>query len=98
MNRFRPNITVSNCTPYEEDSWKRIKIGSVIFRLVKPCSRCILINVDQATGESSLEPLQTLTKYRKQEKGVMFGQNLVPETYGPISLNDSVKVLGRIDI
>jgi hypothetical protein len=49
-----------------EDGWKRIRIGDVEFRVVKPCSRCILTTIDPQTGERSAdrEPLATLQKYR----------------------------------
>jgi uncharacterized protein len=93
MDRFRPNIVVTGDIPYEEDTWKKIRIGGVIFNVIKPCSRCVLTCVDQKTGEKGLEPLQTLAKYRKQEGGIMFGVNLIPESFGSLSLNNSVEIL-----
>jgi len=93
MNRFRPNIVVSGCEPYEEDTWKKIRIGNVILSIVKPCSRCVATTVDQASGERSDEPLATLAKYRKQEKGIMFGQNCIQQNAGSIALGDEVEIL-----
>ena len=29
--RFRPNIVVSGSTPYNEDNWKRLRIGEAYF-------------------------------------------------------------------
>lgn len=37
--RFRPNFVVEGGLPYEEDNWKWVKIGDVIFKNAKPCAR-----------------------------------------------------------
>ena len=93
MNRFRPNLVVSGCGPFEEDTWKRIRIGNIIFKAAKPCSRCTVITVDQNTGEKGEEPLKTLATYRKMEKGILFGQNLVHENQGVLSVGEIVEIL-----
>jgi len=95
MNRFRPSIVVSGCEAFEEDRWKRIRIGSAVFSCVKGCSRCVLTTVDQAAGSADEkgEPLVTLSRYRKTDEGIMFGQNAIPEGVGSVSLNDEVIVL-----
>lgn len=79
MNRFRPNIVVSGCEAFAEDSWKQIRIGTTIFHLVKPCARCIMTTIDQTTGVKALEPIPTLKTFRKNADGtkVLFGQNLI---------------------
>jgi hypothetical protein len=51
MSRFRPNLVVSGCLPYEEDTWKRLRIGGIPFRGAGPCSRCAITTTDQETGE-----------------------------------------------
>jgi uncharacterized protein YcbX len=77
MIRFRPNLQVSGCTPYAEDSWNRIKIGNAVFDVVKPCSRCIIPTINLETGEKGKEPLRTLREYRSRDNKIYFGQNLV---------------------
>ncbi len=42
MLRFRPNLVVSGAEPFAEDGWKRIRIGGLVFRVLKPSVRCIL--------------------------------------------------------
>jgi len=66
MRRFRPNIVISGCSPFEEDTWKKIKIGELIFENIKPCSRCRITTVDPTTGiyDSKSEPLNTILKIR----------------------------------
>ena len=98
MAQFRPNLVVSDCEPFEEDSWQHIRIGEVEFELTKPCSRCIFTTVDPLTAEkhSRQEPLQTLKQFRQVEGGdVMFGQNLIQLNQGQVKVGDSVTVLAR---
>jgi len=95
MDRFRPNIVVSNTAAFEEDSWKCFKIGSVNFRNVKPCARCVMTTVDPVSGAKGKEPLQTLAKYRRHGGEVFFGQNAVHQGAGTLSLGDKVEVFER---
>jgi uncharacterized protein YcbX len=91
MKRFRPNIVVSGCKPFAEDSWHQFTLGKIAMRGVKPCSRCILITVDPDTGErNNPEPLQTLMKYRKQGNNVYFGQNVIHDHTGTIQVGDKI--------
>ncbi|MFB8790720.1 MAG: MOSC domain-containing protein [Potamolinea sp.] len=92
MNRFRPNLVVSGCEAFAEDSWGSIRIGSIPFRVVKPCERCVVTTVDQATGIRGKEPLSTLTKYRNREGKILFGQNLIQEQLGMLRVGDLVEV------
>jgi uncharacterized protein len=95
MLHFRPNLVVSGCAPHAEDAWRRIRIGSVDFDLVKPCTRCIFTTVDPQRGERSAdgEPLKTLTGYRRTPAGVTFGQNLIARGSGTLRVGDAVEVL-----
>lgn len=64
VRHFRPNIVIEgeDATAFTEDNWDWIKIGDVIFRNVKPCTRCIFItiNPDTAIRNPKREPLKTL--------------------------------------
>lgn len=93
--RFRPNLLIAGATPYAEDAWRRIRIGDMTFRVVKPCSRCIIPTIDPFSGEqdAAREPLATLMKYRKGHGGVFFGQNLIAEGTGELRVGMSVEVL-----
>ena len=76
MDRFRANIVIDGGAPWEEDTWKSLRIGDATIRLPKPCERCTVITVDPTTGESGKEPLKTLATYRRVTgAGVIFGQN-----------------------
>jgi uncharacterized protein YcbX len=92
MNRFRPNLIVAGGEPYAEDEWQAIEIGPIPMRVVKPCGRCVVTTTDQATGDRGKEPLRTLATYRNRGGEVMFGQNVVHEHQGRLSLGDPVRV------
>lgn len=93
MNRFRPNLVIKGCKSFEEDSWKRIKIGDIEFALVKPCARCEVTTIDKETLERSKEPLKTLGKYRKHKLGAIFGINVIPLNSGRLKVGGSVEIL-----
>jgi uncharacterized protein YcbX len=97
MNRFRPNIVVSGCSPYEEDTWGDMLIGSLRFLGAKPCDRCATTTVDQATGVKGVEPLRTLATYRNRNGEVMFGQNLIHKSRGTLRVGDLLKPLPAKD-
>ncbi|QYO62264.1 MOSC domain-containing protein [Leptolyngbya sp. 7M] len=109
MNRFRPNIVVQGSDPFEEDGWARIKVREAIFRVVKPCARCVVTTVDQKRGEfDGKEPLKTLAGFRMakdvfpdkfEELGqtanaVLFGENLIPDNPGAsVRIGDEIEIL-----
>jgi len=92
MNRFRPNVVVSGYEPWAEDRWRRIRIGAVSFRVVKPCARCVVTTIDQATGERGRQPLRILARHRRVGKNLLFGQNLIPDSPGLIRVGDPTEV------
>jgi uncharacterized protein YcbX len=92
MNRFRPNLVVAGGTPYGEDEWKRLVIAGIVFRVVKPCDRCVVTTTDQSTAERGREPLKTLAAYRRRGGKVMFGQNVLHENTGWLQRGDAVVI------
>lgn len=90
MNRFRPNFVFSGGEPFDEDRWKNFSIGKNRFAVVKPCARCVLTTVNQDTGEKGIEPLLTLSKYRKKENKVLFGQNLIALNHVEVYEGDEI--------
>jgi uncharacterized protein len=95
MNRFRPNVVFTGGDPFDEDTWKRFAMGLLNFAGVKPCKRCILPTVDQETGVKGVEPLATLSKFRRKDNstGVYFGQNVTPLSLGEISVGDEIIII-----
>jgi uncharacterized protein YcbX len=91
MNRFRPNLVVSGCEAFAEDGWKKIRIGEITFRIVKPCSRCVIPNIDIETAERGNEPARMLASYRKRDNKIFFGQNVIAENEGELTIGMPVE-------
>ena len=84
MARFRPNLVLSGLDAHGEDHLDEIRIdtpeGPVRLKLVKPCARCPIPNVDPLTGEPGVEPGDTLSTYRADPRvdgAITFGMNAV---------------------
>ncbi|KAM4860786.1 mitochondrial amidoxime-reducing component 1 [Thomomys bottae] len=102
-SNFRPNIVITGCDVFAEDSWNEVLIGDVELKRVMACTRCILTTVDPDTGVmTSKEPLETLRSYRQCDpsqvklygKLPLFGQYYVLEKPGTIKVGDPVFLLG----
>jgi uncharacterized protein YcbX len=79
MDRFRPSVVVDGWPAYEEDHLDTADVGPVALRMVKPCIRCHVTTIDQATARTGIEPLPTLATYRYHAplEGVRFGMNAI---------------------
>jgi len=93
-DRFRANILFAGSAPYEEETWKRVRIGDVVFSQPKRCARCTIVTIDQASGApSGPEPLKTLAGYRREGKDVFFGTLWIPENTGVVRRGDVLEIL-----
>lgn len=99
MEIFRPNIVVTGCEAFEEDTWDELLIGNVEMKKVLACPRCIMSTVDPDTGIiDRKEPLETLKSYRlcdPSEKHLyksspLFGNYFLVEKVGSLRVGDPV--------
>jgi uncharacterized protein len=93
INRFRPNIVFTGGRPFEEDTMEYFIVKGIHCYAVKPCARCVITTTNQETGETGKEPLKTLASYRRVRNEVYFGQNVLTEGNGFISIDDSIEVI-----
>jgi len=93
INRFRPNFVFTGGDANDEDNWETMKIGEIIFDVVKPCARCVITTVDQNSSIKHKEPLLTLSTYRRQGNKILFGQNLIARNFGFVNLGDELEIL-----
>lgn len=80
MNRFRPNMVVAGIDAFEEDFVAEFSYEDIQLRPVKPCARCPIPSVDQATGIPGPDPLDILQTYRanpRMEGAVCMGMNAI---------------------
>ncbi len=96
LDRFRPNIVLDGVTAFEEDYIDHLTIGEAQVRVVKPCIRCAVPNVDPMTGIAGAEPGITLAEYRNRPElgGVIFGVNSIIATGAGscVSAHDAVEL------
>jgi molybdenum cofactor sulfurtransferase len=80
---FRANIVVAENPayppgledPYAEDDWRFLQIGQQYFEMLGACRRCQMVCVDQQTAEKNQEPFVTLSKTRRFDGRVYFGEH-----------------------
>lgn len=85
MERFRPNIVLEGLPDaHGEDHIDTLTIdspdGDVVLKLVKPCSRCSVPDVDPATARTGHAVTDALSAYRAEPRldgALTFGQNAV---------------------
>lgn len=80
MNRFRPNLVIGGIGAFEEDYADFLQFGATTLKPVKPCSRCPIPSVDQATGEIGPDPLDVMHGYRTKPEldgAICFGMNAI---------------------
>ncbi len=87
MDRFRPNIVFEGGQAYEEEQWRAFTLGGHPMRGICACTRCSMINVNQASAAVNTAPLAALAKYRKGREGITFGLHAtLPAGARPITL------------
>jgi uncharacterized protein YcbX len=84
--RFRPNLVLDGLSTHEEDWTDRVEFdtadGPVVLRLVKPCARCSIPDVDPQRGEVDHAVGAELAGYRADARmngQVTFGMNAIVE-------------------
>jgi uncharacterized protein YcbX len=84
VQRFRPNLVFDGLQAFDEDHIDEINIaadsGTVRIKLVKPCTRCSMPDVDPATGTAGHEVGDALAGFRADARmggAITFGMNAV---------------------
>ena len=84
MARFRPNLVLDGLDAHGEDALGKLVFttsdGPVHLKLVKPCARCPIPDVDPATGEPGHAVGDVLASYRadvRMDGALTFGMNAV---------------------
>lgn len=84
MERFRPNIVLAGIEAHDEDRLDELLIttaqGEARLRMVKPCPRCPIPNIDPATATSTPTVGDMLQTYRQTAVvggAVAFGMNAI---------------------
>ncbi|HEX2544991.1 MAG TPA: MOSC N-terminal beta barrel domain-containing protein [Ramlibacter sp.] len=71
VERFRPNIVLEGVSAHDEDRLDVLRVatpeGEVRLRMVKPCARCPIPNIDPATAQVDPIIADTLQAYRRND-------------------------------
>ena len=94
MNRFRPNIVVTGCEAFAEDSWRRVQVNELELQVAKACARCVMPSIDQQTAEKDSAVLRALASFRRgDDKQTYFGQNLLYQSFSMLKTGSQLKIL-----
>ncbi len=84
MERFRPNVVLGGLDAHDEDHVQQLTIatpqGEVVLKLVKPCARCSIPDVDPLTAHCGHAVSDELGRYRSDPRvkgAATFGMNAV---------------------
>ena len=104
MARFRPNIVLSGLQAHDEDrlAWLQLAAdgGPVRLKLVKPCPRCPIPNIDPATALSHPAVGDALQGYRQDARvggAVTFGMNAIVCEGDGVLLRQGQTLQGELD-
>ena len=91
--RFRSNIAIEGCGPWQEFDWigQKIRIGEVEFRVRKSVVRCLATHVDPGSGDRDLDIMGTLTRIIGQDEP-QFAVSLVARGPGTVRIGDEVAI------
>jgi MOSC domain-containing protein len=96
--RFRMNLELGGCAPYEEDGWAgtAVRIGTAVIRVLGQVPRCVATTRDPATGLKDFDTLKAIAAYRPpmtEPRGIPFGMYAEVEVPGRVALGDPVEPL-----
>lgn len=100
IRRFRPNVVVDGELPFAEEGATRLLVrgGEVVFRFVKRCPRCPVLDVDPDSGLAQKGTLASLARARPpataaereegEKRAVYFGMDAIVEREGELRVGD----------
>jgi len=96
--RFRINLELDGCDPFEEDTWdgRLIRLGEATLRIDGPIPRCVVTTQDPRTGERDWNTLKQIASFRPlmaNRAGIPFGVYATVEVPGKAALGDVVALL-----
>lgn len=97
--RFRINLELDGCEPFEEDSWdgRRVAIGEAIVRIRGQIPRCVVTTQDPGTGLQDWNTLKQIASFRAlmPDRQVPFGMYAEVVHEGTTALGDPVAPLNN---
>jgi uncharacterized protein len=96
--RFRMNLELEGCEPYEEDEWdgRRVRVGTAIVRVLGQIPRCVVTTQSPKTGAKDFDTLRHIARHRppiRGRRGIPFGMYAEVQEPGSAAIGDQVLAL-----
>jgi hypothetical protein len=96
--RFRMDLELDGCAPFEEDTWavREVRVGTAVVTVLGPVPRCIVTTRDPATGLKDFDTLKRIAEFRPlmtDPRGVPFGMYAEVVRPGLVRVGDDVAPL-----
>lgn len=93
--RFRMNIVVDGCGPFEEERWigRRVKLGTAVILIGAKVGRCVITSMDPDTATKGPDVLRLIARRRGKGDGLPLGVSGQVEVAGAVVPGDTVEVL-----
>ena len=93
--RFRLNLELEGCDPYEEDTWegRRVRVGEATIEVAGQVPRCVFTTKHPETGEKDWDTLTQIARYRPRiagDGGLPFGMYARVVEPGTVRIGDQV--------
>lgn len=94
MQRFRANIVLKTSLPAQDEyHWATLSNPNTTIDLIKPCSRCVMTNLDPETAEKTgNKVLSTLAKKHRLNNKATFGINGWAQQTTQIRVGDRLQI------
>jgi hypothetical protein len=94
--RFRMNLEIDGCEPYEEDSWDGglVRVGEATIRVHGQVPRCAVTTLSPDTGEKDFTTLNLIARFRPRiegRRGLPFGMYADVVEPGRVRVGDPVE-------
>ena len=94
--RFRMNLEIEGCEPYEEDSWdaELVHVGQATIRVRGQIPRCVVTTLGPDTGAKDFGTLTQIARYRPRiggRGGLPFGMYAEIVEAGRVRIGDPVE-------
>lgn len=94
--RFRINLEIDGCEPYEEDSWdgSLVRVGDATIRVRGQIPRCVVTTLAPDTGQKDFTTLNLIARFRPRidgRRGLPFGMYAEVVRAGRVRLGDPVE-------
>jgi uncharacterized protein YcbX len=96
--RFRMNLELDGCHPYEEDTWdgRSVAVGGAVLRIHGQIPRCVVTTLDPSSGVKDWDTLTQIAKYRPRiggDGGLPFGVYSRVVAPGRVRVGDQVRLI-----